>query len=254
MNAIAALALWALLSPFALLGTDSGGPLKTYLPSSVTLGAPVRYRAESTSRSYLLERYRLDVELRPAAWLGPHPDAGSERVIGAGEWGNTAHAFDAVRVAIHHVVNRTDPSDHHRQGNNLLGLYGSFGSWLASAAGRHDLELRVQRHRGSAATAQRKRHFRDRRWQPTLLGEANYASTHLDPLYPTHHGVYGIAGQIGRRNTKSPRAGVYACNGVLVRQPGSAVRTPVSGTVSSGARRRQKQDVLRHVRRVSPVD
>jgi hypothetical protein len=327
MRALAALALWALLSPFALLAADSRGPLNSHLPSWVTLGAQVRYRAESTSRSYLLERYRLDVELRPAAWLGlvgqwqdsraihyPHPDAamkdradirqayvrlgsengwwdikagrqrmafGSERVIGAGEWGNTARAFDAVRVAIHHgddrvdifssavVVNGTDTWDHHREGNNLHGLYASFGSWLAGnkvepylllrsglghgwtyglriagAAGSHwsyELESLGQRNRDWAAIAQLKRHFRDRLWQPALLGEANYASAHLDQLLPTNHGIYGIADQIGRRNTKNlrggiwlhpekrltvkveghsfwladPRAGVYAFNGVL---------------------------------------
>lgn len=231
-NAIAALALWALFSPFALLGTDSGGPLKTHLPSSVTLGAQVRYRAESTSRSDLLERYRLDVELRPAAWLGSHPDARSERVSGAGEWRNSAHAFDAVRVSIHHVVNRTDPSDHHRHGNNLHDLYGSFGSWLAGAkvepylllrsglghgrtyglrmagtAGTHGsygLESLGQRNRGSAGAAQRKRHLRDRLWQSALSGESNYAWAHLDQVYPTNHAVCGVAQPIGPRNTEPP--------------------------------------------------
>lgn len=70
MKVLAALALWELFSPIALLAADSRGPLNTHLPSWVTLGAQIRYRAEGTSRSYLLERYRPDVELRPAAWLG----------------------------------------------------------------------------------------------------------------------------------------------------------------------------------------
>ena len=155
---------------------------------------------------------------------------GSERVIGAGEWGNTARVFDAVRFAVHHGPNRVDffsssvvnPNeehwDHHQQGNNLHGAYGSLGSILkgskiepyvlyrtdhlrashswtsgirtagaAGAAWNYELELIGQRGaisttplHGSAATVQVQRHF-DLRWKPTLLGEFNYASGDKNP-------------------------------------------------------------------------
>jgi hypothetical protein len=295
MRILPAIAVSLIVLPQLLLAEDGRGPLNTHLPPWITLGAQARYRAESTTRDYLLERYRLDVSLQPKSWLGfsgqfqdsraahyPHPDAGvkdradirqayvqlgsehgwwdvkagrqriafgSERVIGAAEWGNTARAFDAVRLAIHHhndrfdifsssvVVNSTDTWDHHRQGNNLHGVYGSFGSWIdgarvepylllrsglsrgwtyglrtAGAAGprwSYELESLGQRGHDWAATAQIKRHFRHQPWQPTLLGEANYASANLDQLYPTNHGIYGVADQIGRRNTKNFRGGLW---------------------------------------------
>lgn len=295
MRILPALALLLSCSTNLAFAEEERGPLNSHLPAWVTLGAQVRYRAESTTRDYLLERYRLNVDLRPTTWLGftgqfqdsraahyAHPDSGvkdstdirqayvrlgneqgwwdvkagrqllsfgSERVIGAADWGNTARAFDAVRLGIHHhndrvdifsssvVVNSTDTWDHHRQGNNLHGIYGSFGSWLAGAkvepylllrsglsrgwtyglrtagtAGSnwsYELESLGQRGRDWAATAQIKRHFRQRLWQPTLLGEGNYASANLDQLYPTNHGIYGIADQIGRRNTKNLRGGIW---------------------------------------------
>ncbi len=206
---------------------------------------------------------------------------GSERVVGAAEWGNTARAFDAVRLALHHkgrrgddrvdlfassvVNNSTDAWDHHQQGNNLHGIYASMGSWLpgakvepyvlwrtaprfvgepgmagaygswtyglrsAGAAGRnwnYEAELLGQRGhignadlRGYGATVQVQRHLRMLPWQPTLLSEGNYASgdrragdgvvNTLDQLYPTNHGIYGVADQIGRRNNRNVRAGVW---------------------------------------------
>lgn len=68
-------------------------------------------------------------------------------------------------------------------------------------------------------TAQIQRHFRELKFAPTLMGEANYASgdqcpedgvvNTLDQLYPTNHSIYGIVDQIGRRNTKNIRGGVW---------------------------------------------
>lgn len=67
---------------------------------------------------------------------------GSERVIGAAEWGNTARVFDAVRLGLHRgkdrldlfasslVNNDADQQNHHQQGNNLHGAYASLGSLL----------------------------------------------------------------------------------------------------------------------------
>jgi hypothetical protein len=288
-------ALFLMVLPYPAYGEEDRGPLNAHLPSWVTLGAQVRYRAEHNDRDYLLQRYRLEAALQPVAWLGffgefqdsraAHyfpanaavKDAadvrqayvrlgredgwwdvkagrqrlvfGSERVIGAAEWGNTARVFDAVRLGIHHkndrvdlfsssvVMNSTDTWDHHRDGNNLHGIYGSFGSWVTGAKVEPYLLLRTglnhnwtyglraagtggprwsyefeslgQGGREWAGTAQIKRHFRERRWQPTLLGEANYASPNLDQLYPTNHGIYGVADQIGRRNTRNVRGGVW---------------------------------------------
>ncbi len=68
---------------------------------------------------------------------------GSERIIGAGEWGNVPRVFDAARLGLHHGSNRVDifsssvvhgdigPWDDHRvAGDNLHGIYGSLGSLL----------------------------------------------------------------------------------------------------------------------------
>ncbi len=174
---------------------------------------------------------------------------GSERVIGASEWGNTARAFDALKLGIHHgqdrvdlfsasvVVNSTDTWDHHRDGNNLHGVYGSFGSWFPGVKVEPYLLLRTglargwtyglrmaghsgprwsfeaealgQRQSDWAATLHLQRHFLSPPWSPTLLGEYNFASPGLDQLYPTNHGIYGIADQVGRRNTSNYRAGLW---------------------------------------------
>ncbi|MBS1835933.1 MAG: alginate export family protein [Acidobacteria bacterium] len=70
---------------------------------------------------------------------------GSERVMGATEWGNVPRVYDAARLAIHKGKNRVDMFasspvvsdqdnwDHHQQGNNLYGAYGSIGSWVKNA-------------------------------------------------------------------------------------------------------------------------
>lgn len=65
---------------------------------------------------------------------------GGERVIGAGEWGNTARVFDAVKLGLHRgedrvdvfsasvVRNDVDDWDHHRDGDNVHGVYGAVRS------------------------------------------------------------------------------------------------------------------------------
>lgn len=195
---------------------------------------------------------------------------GSERVIGAAEWGNTARVFDAVRLALHHGPDRVDLFassvvnvdvehwDHHQQGNNLHGAYASIGSVIPGVklepyllyrtnpnAGKYHswtgglrsagkvrknwgYEGELIKQNGSlsgrhltawAATAQLQRNFGSLHWQPTLMGEVNYATgdksrtdnevNTYDQLYPTNHGIYGIADQIGRRNTKNVRGGIW---------------------------------------------
>jgi hypothetical protein len=63
---------------------------------------------------------------------------GDERVIGPSDWTNTARTFDAVRLDVHRtgykvslfassvVIGVDGAMDHHLQGNNLYGVYGSF--------------------------------------------------------------------------------------------------------------------------------
>lgn len=174
---------------------------------------------------------------------------GSERVVGASEWGNTARVFDAIKVAFHHkndrldvfsssvVVNHPNQWDHHVDGSNLHGMYGSFGSWIKGSkvepylllrtgrvhdftyglrsAGKvgvkwnYETEALEQTGHQWAGLVQLQRHFRECWWSPTLMAEANYASGGLDQLYPTNHGIYGVADQIGRRNTKNVRGGLW---------------------------------------------
>lgn len=174
---------------------------------------------------------------------------GSERVIGAAEWGNTARVFDAIRASFHTkndrldvfsssvVVNNPTQWDHHQDGSNLHGVYGSFGSWIRDSKVEPYLLLRTgrihdftyglrsagkvgenwnyeaegigQSARQWAGLVQIQRHFRHLRWSPVGIGEVNYASASFDQLYPTNHSIYGIADQIGRRNTKSVRAGAW---------------------------------------------
>jgi Alginate export len=67
---------------------------------------------------------------------------GDERVIGPSNWLNQGRTFDAVRVDLHHpgyqvslfassaLVSRDGVIDHHIQGNNLHGIYGSFKNLL----------------------------------------------------------------------------------------------------------------------------
>lgn len=70
---------------------------------------------------------------------------GSERVIGASDWGNTARVFDAVDLRLQRGRDRVDifsasvvagnmnSWDHHQPGNNLHGFYASLGSAIPSA-------------------------------------------------------------------------------------------------------------------------
>ncbi|MBL8179730.1 MAG: alginate export family protein, partial [Bryobacterales bacterium] len=67
----------------------------------------------------------------------------------------------------------------------------------------------VHQERGEAATVQVQRLFPKFAWQPSVMGEANYAGRDFDQLYPTNHGIYGIADQIGRRNAKNVRGGLW---------------------------------------------
>lgn len=302
---------------------DLRGPLSQNLPRWADLGVQVRLRSEGQhglefqsgrNDDFLLQRYRVALNIHPTPWLRffgegqdarvagvAHPDAalrdvfdlrqayigigqetgwwdlkagrqkmlfGSERVIGAAEWGNTARVFDAVRLGVHHGSNRvdmfsssvvnndTDHWDHHLQGNNLHGVYASLGSILAGSRVEPYLLLRTNhladshtwtaglRSAGSvrsiwsyeaellkqkgnvgrsrleawALTLQARRKL-SLRWQPELLGEFNYASgdrnpddrvtNTLDQLYPPNHGIYGVANQIGRRNTENVRAGIW---------------------------------------------
>lgn len=67
---------------------------------------------------------------------------GEERLVGAGNWGNLARSFDAVRLNLHRgiyrldafassvVVGRDGELDHHVQGDNLHGLYGQIDGWI----------------------------------------------------------------------------------------------------------------------------
>ena len=185
---------------------------------------------------------------------------GSERVIGAGEWGNTARVFDAARLALHHghdrvdifassvVVADVDQWDHHQQGNNLHGAYASIASilpgsqvepyvlfrtnhnaggshswteglrsagvvakdWKYEAEFIHQSSTVIARNFTSYATTfQVQRMLRKLTWQPTLMGETNYAGPNYDQLYPTNHGIYGIVDQVGRRNAKNVRGGLW---------------------------------------------
>jgi len=70
---------------------------------------------------------------------------GNERVIGPSDWTNTSRTFDVVRFDVHKagyqvslfassVVIGVDGSmDHHLQGNNLYGAYGSFKNAIPKA-------------------------------------------------------------------------------------------------------------------------
>jgi hypothetical protein len=70
---------------------------------------------------------------------------GEERLVGASNWANAARSFDAVRLVLRLkgyrldafassvVVNQLDHFDHHTQGDNLHGLYGSVSSWIPRA-------------------------------------------------------------------------------------------------------------------------
>lgn len=71
---------------------------------------------------------------------------GEERLLGAGNWGNVARSFDAIRMGLHSGDSRVDvftasvvvpvdhTLDHHIQGDNIHGIYAHFGNWIPSAA------------------------------------------------------------------------------------------------------------------------
>src|SRR5258706_1171294 len=70
---------------------------------------------------------------------------GDERVIGPSDWTNTSRTFDAVRLDVHQpgykvslfassvVIGVDRALDHHLQGNNLYGGYGSFQNAIPSS-------------------------------------------------------------------------------------------------------------------------
>lgn len=70
---------------------------------------------------------------------------GVERVIGPSEWVNAGRTFDAVRFDVHQagykvslfassvVIGVDGAMDHHLQGNNLYGVYGSFKNTIPKA-------------------------------------------------------------------------------------------------------------------------
>jgi hypothetical protein len=70
-----------------------------------------------------------------------------------------------------------------------------------------------------AALVHVQRHWKSKPWQPSAIGEFNHASgdkragdttvNTFDQLYPTNHGIYGIVDQVGRRNTRQIRGGIW---------------------------------------------
>lgn len=95
----------------------------------------------------------------------------------------------------------------------------------ARAVWTYELDAQMQRgavassrQRAWAATAQTQRSFPGVRWNPAILLEGNYASGDrqrgdgivgtLDQLFPTNHGIYGVADRIARRNALNARAGI----------------------------------------------
>ncbi len=70
---------------------------------------------------------------------------GDERVIGPSDWVNAGRTFDAVRLDVHQtgynvslfassvVIALDGAMDHHLQGNNLYGIYGSFKNAIPGA-------------------------------------------------------------------------------------------------------------------------
>jgi hypothetical protein len=70
---------------------------------------------------------------------------GDERLIGPSDWLNMGRTFDAVRLDLHHggsrlsifassvIVGRDGVIDHHIQGNDLYGMYGSFKNAILGA-------------------------------------------------------------------------------------------------------------------------
>lgn len=73
--------------------------------------------------------------------------------------------------------------------------------------------------RSWAATVVAERRFDSLFWKPSLMGEWSFASgdrnqhdgvsNTFDQLYPTNHYYYGITNQVGRRNMKDLRGGIW---------------------------------------------
>jgi hypothetical protein len=189
------ISLLAMIPALPIVAADDRGPLNREVPSWLTLGFQMRYRAEGqygqqfidgNNADFLLQRYRFSAGVRPSSWLFFYGEAqdsrafwnnkndsslrdtfdlrqafvdigneggwwdlkvgrqkmtfGSERLVGASEWGNVPRVFDAARLGIHHgqdrvdlfassvVASDMDLQDHHQQGNNLYGAYASLGS------------------------------------------------------------------------------------------------------------------------------
>ncbi len=70
---------------------------------------------------------------------------GEERLVGPSDWLNQGRTFDAVRLDVHHsdykislfassvIIARDGVVDHHYQGNNLHGIYSTFGKLIPRA-------------------------------------------------------------------------------------------------------------------------
>lgn len=162
---------------------------------------------------------------------------GSERLVGGSNWTNTARVFDAAKISFRHkqdwvdafassvVNNDVDNWDHHQQGNNLFGIYGSVASWLpgarvepyvfyrtnhlngsnswtggtrvaGSARKVWSYELDLLRQAGDtgkqslsawATTLQVQRQIPQLPWNFAVLGEFNYASGDDNPNDNTTH-------------------------------------------------------------------
>lgn len=200
---------------FALPGAEAAEPpapkapptttglINEQLPKWIRLSGEVRFReegflgnhfAEGEDDMYLLQRFRLGVQLQPLPWLHgfvqgqdsrvsfnsrvssapPLQDSadlrqawmqigrgekgavnlrvgrqelayGEERLVGAGNWGNIARSFDAVKLVLRHGGYHADvfaasvvvPSDHnfdrHRAADNLHGIYSGIESLVPGA-------------------------------------------------------------------------------------------------------------------------
>lgn len=204
VGGLSGVCLAAATPPEAALQTPNNptGILNQHLPSWIKLSGELRYREEGylgggfregNDDMYLLQRYRIGVELKPLPWLkmfaqgqdsriffvdrvspAPYQDKtdlrqawvqignpekngftvrvgrqelqfGEERLLGAGNWGNVARTFDAVRLGVRHggyhadlfassvVAARDGVFDRHVNGDNIHGIYGGIDSWIPKA-------------------------------------------------------------------------------------------------------------------------
>jgi len=128
-----------------------------------------------------------------------------------------------------YLIMRTSPS--FAAGPGVAGAYHSFTyGWRAAGTAKkvwfYEADILGQHGKVSStrlsawgAELQARRQFTSVKWQPSLMGEFNFASgdkrpgdsvvNTLDQLYPTNHSIYGIADQVGRRNNKNVRAGFW---------------------------------------------